>query len=277
MYRIHLFMFVFTVGLINAMIRPILEHINEYGIRESLFGGFGISFIVWFALYCSFNLLHQSTSSQINKRDIVISLIALLLLCIPSALLSWVTLSIFAGYCSFFATALHTKLRNACLIMMAIALRVPLSDLCLKLSADAFLQFDAIATLTIVKTINPEITRQGNILIGSSGHELLIMTGCSSFTNVSLALLLWFAIVRTQILVWNQNFNLYILPLCILIMSVNIFRLSMMTLSVDLYYFYHDGLGADITNTAILLIALLTALTAIHINKTSKKRTQHVS
>jgi len=270
--------FIFIMGLTNAMIRPILLHIEEFGFLHSAINGFGISFIVWFAVYCGLHLLYQDKGSTMaTSPDIAIGIITLVLLCLPSSLLSWIFLSCFAAYCSVFMPFQTTAPRHACAIILAVSLRIPISELCLRLSADTFLQFDAVATQTLLQFLDPEIIRQGNILIGSSGHELLIMTGCASFTNISLALLLWFTIVRSKITIWKHSFNLYIAPLCILVMGINIFRLSMMTLSVDLYHFYHDELGADITNVAILLIALLTALTTLHFHTYNHKGETYVS
>ena len=57
MPRNNLFMLIFAFGLANAMIRPIREHVTEFGAVDSLISGFGISFIVWFAVYCSFDLM----------------------------------------------------------------------------------------------------------------------------------------------------------------------------------------------------------------------------
>ncbi len=277
MPRLKLFSIVFAVGLINAMIRPIREHVTDFGFFDSLVGGFGISFIVWFAIYCSFDFLRKYPDQDANRKDWSLAFFTMLLLLIPSAFLSWIALSFFAGYCGFFIFQSGTAGRNACLIMLAVALRVPVSDICLKLSADALLQFDAMATLSLLNMIDPTSVRQGNIIIGSSGHELLIMTGCASFTNISLALLLWFTVVRTQILRWQPVLTLYIIPLSALVMGINIVRLSMMTLSQEQYFFYHDGLGADIINALILLGTLGIALLSIYFEKHRDRETVYVA
>lgn len=267
MPRLKLFSIVFALGLINAMIRPVREHIIEFGFVDSLIGGFGISFIVWFGIYCSFDLLRKYADQKASRNDWVMAFITMVLLLIPSASMSWIALSVFAGYCGFFVFQSATFGRNSCLIMLAIALRVPVSDICLKLSADALLQFDAMATLSLLSMVSPEAIRQGNIIIGAGGHELLIMTGCASFTNISLALLLWFTVVRTQILRYRAALTFYIVPLTIIVMGINIIRLSLMTLSQEQYFFYHEGLGAEIINALILLVALGMAFLSVYFEK----------
>lgn len=265
MPRFKLFSIVFALGLVNAMIRPIREHVIEFGFVDSLIGGFGISFIVWFGIYCSFDLLRKYSDQKASRNDWVMAFLTIVLLLIPSAFMSWIALSIFAGYCGFFVFQSATFGRNSCLIMLAVALRVPVSDICLKLSADALLQFDAMATLSLLSMVSPEATRQGNIIIGSGGHELLIMTGCASFTNISLAFLLWFTVVRAQMLCYRAALTLYIIPLTIIVMGINISRLSLMTLSQEQYFFYHDGLGAEIINALILLAALGMAFLSVYL------------
>ena len=277
MPRSNLFSIVFAIALINAMIRPVREHIIEFGFVESLPGGFGISFIVWFAIYCSFNLLRKSSDETASRNDWVMAFLTMHLLIIPSASVSWIALSFFAGYCGFFVFRAGTTGRNASLIMLAIALRIPVSDICLKLSADALLQLDAAATLSLLNLIDPTVIRQGNIIIGSGGHELFIMTGCASFTNISLALLLWFTVVRMHILRWRSVLTLAVIPLVTIVMGINIARLSMMALSQERYFFYHDGLGADIVNALVLLAALGIALLSVRFENRQNRGTAYVA
>ena len=264
MSKANLFGLVFAIGLVNAMIRPIREHMYDTGVINALLDGGGISFIVWFAIYCSFDLLLRSHPQVSQRKDWVAAFSAMFLFMIPSAFVSWIVLAVFAGYCSFVSLKPKTFARNAALVMLAVSLRVPVSDVCLKLTADVFLKFDAMATQLFAGLINPLIGREGNIIIGPEGHELFIMTGCASFTNISLALLLWFTVLRTQVLVWKRYFTLYIGPLIAVVISINIWRLSMMAFSKEYYLFYHDGLGADIVNASILLSALSIALASIY-------------
>jgi len=272
MPRHNLFALIFAIGLINAMIRPIRSDIAEFGFVDSMLGGFGISFIVWFAIFCVFDLLYRQRVEKITRNDSFATLFTLIMLMIPSAFISWIALSLFSFYGVIFAYKKPGMARNACFIMLAIALRVPVSDIVLRLTADALLQFDAIATLFVLKFIDPTAIREGNIIIGPGGHELLIMTGCASFTNISLALLLWFTVLRTQITYWRHRLTLYILPLVIMVMGVNIARLALMARSTDDYFFYHDGMGADIVNALVLVIALGMAVLSLLVEKQRKGR-----
>ena len=69
--------------------------------------------------------------------------------------------------------------------------------------------------------------------------------------------------MRAQIVRWRQSFALYIIPLIVVVMGINIMRLSLMARSREAYFFYHDGLGADIINAIILLVAMGIALIPI--------------
>ncbi len=260
MLRRDLFSFVFIAALLNAMIRPMREHIAEFGIWEGSINGFGISFIVWFAIFCSLDLLRKSSAKAFTHYDSIIAVVAMTMLVIPSAFVSWLALAFFSIYCAFFANKNAPLGRNASLIMTAVSMRIPISDICLKISADALLKFDALATLSFLKMLGIQASRQGNIIIGAEGHELLIMTGCASFTNISLALLLWFTILRANIKTWHSGLTLCVAPLIALVVGINVFRLSMMARSKELYFFYHDGLGADIISALILLTSIAMAL-----------------
>ena len=277
MSRHNLYVIVFLFGLTNAMIRPIRENILELGFFQSLLNGFGISFIVWFAIYCCFDLLFKCKNRTSNTSDWTAAFIALCSFFVPSAFMSWLMLACYASYCAFISLKKGNRSRNACLIMLAISMRVPISDVCLKLSANSLLQFDAMATLSLLQFLQADVIRQGNIIIGSEGHELLIMTGCASFTNISLALLLWFTIVRSNVRHWSHNLSFYIVPLTILVMGINISRLAMMASSKEDYFFYHDGLGADIINACILKTSLGIALLTIGFDKSRNKECRYAS
>ncbi len=245
------------------MASPAQKHITDHGIVNSITNGLGNSFIVWFSIYCSYHLLRHCPNIPAKRADWFMAFIVVMTFLIPSALTSWIALSLFSLYCGFIVFKQGSYGRNSCLIMLAISLRVPVSDICLKLFSGALLEFDAATTLYFLHIIGFQSIREGNIIIGPGGHELFIMTGCASFTNISLALLLWFSLVRSKILRWRAYLSLYIIPLVLFVMTINMARLSMMAISREQYFFYHDGIGADIVNGVILLSALVFAFLSI--------------
>ncbi|WP_343563418.1 archaeosortase/exosortase family protein [Kiloniella sp. b19] len=262
-----LFLLVLSFGLANAMLRPILESIEEFSFYSALWQGFGISFIVWFAVHVVYEQLLKSSSAPADTTSLAVSFLTLLLFLFPSSMMAWIGLGFYCFYYSFLIPALkdpdHRIFRNAVLIAMALSFRVPVSDILLKISADFFLRFDALATELLLQLYGLNTERKGNIVNIEGGHELLIMTGCASFTNISLSLLLWFTIVRSQNDYWKNSHYLFLGLLALVVFLINLVRLSLMTLSKEDYFFYHDGTGADIVDALIVVSSIVLAFACV--------------
>lgn len=270
-----LFAIVLSFGLANAMLRPMSEQIKEFGFYAALWQGFGISFIVWFAIHSIYEQLYRVTSSRADLISLLVGGVTLLFFMLPSSMVAWVALGLYCCYYAFFVPELKRPkqrvFRSASLIALALAFRVPLSDTLLKISADFLLRFDAFATEKLLAFSGFTASRTGNIVRVDGEHDLLVMTGCASFTNISLALLLWFTLVRAQGPAWKNSNYLVLGLLAVLVLMMNLVRLSLMTLSRENYFFYHEGTGADIIDALIVFVAIALAFVCILPPKETKR------
>jgi hypothetical protein len=110
-----------------------------------------------------------------------------------------------------------------------------------------------------------QLTRGGtiwydNMISTQSGHGIVLYPYCSSFHNLSLALLCWVTLTRLRYLTWRGNdFVLGGLVAGMMIL-LNTTRLYLMAFDVDAYHFWHEGIGSIIFEVGASISVLLLTL-----------------
>lgn len=98
------------------------------------------------------------------------------------------------------------------------------------------------------------------MITGADGFGIVVYDPCSSFHNVSLAVLCWITVSRWRHQnQWRQNLIMLGVVAATMILF-NLIRLSMMAWDRDLYDYLHVGAGANIFAVAASLTVLLIAL-----------------
>jgi exosortase/archaeosortase family protein len=101
---------------------------------------------------------------------------------------------------------------------------------------------------------------QDNIITGPSGFGILVYTGCSSFHNLSLALLCWVTMSRLHQENWRTRDFVTGGVVAATMILLNLVRLCLMAWNIDLFHYWHDGMGAEIFAIGASLTILLTSL-----------------
>lgn len=242
----------------NAMLPNMLQNIEQSDWFSATIHGFGQSYVIWI---CLFLVLKLSIIKQENECNISVLSSALLAtlsiaLLIPIATLSWL---VCAGMClvwrSIKSTNDSTEIASS--ILFAIAVRDPICQSFLNLFSEQILNFDAwISGLMLVMTDNPAIV-EGNTIVQPSGHTLLILTGCSVFTNLSLAFLLWISVTLYlhRVFILPDTLRALTLILCIILMNAG--RLALMAIDIHWYEFLHSDYSQELIQVLTILISLL--------------------
>jgi hypothetical protein len=135
------------------------------------------------------------------------------------------------------------------------------SQLLFRFFANPILQIDASLVSWILGT-----HRTGDIVGFADGSGfLVIMPGCSSLINVSLAFLCWVTI--SQLVCHKKSgYDLgWCLMVCISMMAVNVTRISLMGLSPWHYGTLHGRLGNAISDT--IMFALMVGLCLLGVRR----------
>jgi hypothetical protein len=255
--KFQLYALVLSVGAINAMTRPILVAVEEQGIGVAS-QGFGISFVIWASLAWATYSLFSCSNRQLTISDKFSAGIVLLALMYPVATVSWLITGLAALYWRSEINS-NQLVRSALAVFAFVAFRDPLASVALKLLATPLLNGDAILTANVMSVLGGNISRTGNLITNSEGHQLMILTGCTSYTNLSIALLAWFSWTQASVGAVISRHWVAAGLVVVTIVAINITRLALMGVGPDFYRFIHDGAGTVIVEAFMILATLFIA------------------
>lgn len=252
------------VGISNALLRPMIAAFEAQSTGSWLAEGFGINAVIWLGLILGLIRVIQNAGNA-PSTPLAITTICLLLWLTPSTALAWVGLATLCLSAVLFSQrSLGANLRAGLLILTAVALREPLCQLLLKLTISPLLTLDAWLVTSVAEWINPGYRRIDNLIVNPDGFQLLILTGCTSYANLSLILLCWISLTLYFSSTWKPAFWVHGLLLAAMSLVINILRLVVMSLDQNLYHLFHEGLGASLYGFMITALPLLFSYWSIH-------------
>lgn len=247
-----------ALSFANAIAGPVSNSIATQGIA-TLLSGAGVGLVIWIiTIWSLVTLCRTNISTSFTRIDGTLFTVVALMLLVPSATLAWFACAILALW-GYYRTPGNPVARSVLLIFIAMAARSPITTLLLSTSAQTFLHIDTWLVTAVLAPTSIEVLQVGNIIIGEDGHKLAVMTGCSSFTNVSIGLLVWFAISQATEHRISSRAALAGCAVTVAIIAINAGRLGLMAINEELYVFFHDEYGKDLFE--LLLAAATLTLT----------------
>lgn len=239
-------------GALNALVGPVLRTSHDIG-WSAVTSGFSISFVIWLSIAWSLHAIWTAERTPVTQFDRRVGMAVAIGLIIPSATIAWLTTATAAIIWHRRRDNTAIAIRSALAILVFASLRDPISAAALKLLATPFLVGDAAMVSWVLNLFADIGPRHGNIITGPNNHKLLILTGCTSYTNLSLALLGWFAITLAMLGRVGRRQLLAGLFVASSIVALNVLRLTYMGLGPDAYHFAHEGAGTVIFEATITL------------------------
>ncbi len=247
---------VMALGFANAVTGPLVKAILDHGLM-SMATGAGPGFVIWMvAGWCLWTARDIPNEKTATRADILLIAPVACMLLIPSAMVAWIACAIF-GLWGFWRFRTSPVARSVCLVFVAMALRVPTTTLLLSAASEPVLALDAVFVQAMLSLTPLETTLVGNVIVGSDGHNLAVMTGCSSFTNISMGLLAWFAMTRARFHKIPARAALAGVGVAISIVFLNVARLSLMSIDAEMYTLIHDGWGKSAFEASLVLATLV--------------------
>ncbi|MCV6589541.1 MAG: exosortase/archaeosortase family protein [Marinobacterium sp.] len=247
-----------TGAFLNALLPRALELYQQQGLVHALQESGGQSLISWGALGLVLLLLHNAQYQQTACQQAThqyLPVVLALLCCIPLASISWAVLTL-AGIWLGWQSKGNTAQKAAGMLLVALALRGPLSALMLNLFSGPLLTMDAWLSASLLQLLGESAQQVDNLVLRADGVNLLVLTGCSSVTNLSWALLLWLTVQLWLYQQLPQRAVTMALLIVALVVGINAIRLTLMTLSQTAYQLVHDGWGGELVNLVTLLLVL---------------------
>jgi exosortase/archaeosortase family protein len=221
-------------------------------------GAVGIfQFMAW---YVVFRLLGSSDPMPAARaRDFFVTAALCLAVFARTNSMVWVAATGIAIYLWFFSGG-DRKLRAGAVVLAALAVQELWGHLFFDLVAVHLLRAEAAVVGTLLDVARPGTVWLDNIVIGPEGYSVAVLAGCSSFHNLSLAMLCWLTVSRWRYQDWRPRDFAIGAAIGGTMVLFNIARICLMAWDIDLYHYWHDGTGAEIYAIGSSLTVLLMSL-----------------
>jgi hypothetical protein len=214
-------------------------------------------FMAWYVIFRLLSSSDRATAAR--SRDFLVIAALCLIVFLPTGRMVWVAATGIALYL-WLCSAGDLKLRAAGIVLAALAVQELWGHLFFQLVSFPLLRAEAAVVGTMLEAARPGTVWQDNAIMGPSGYGIVIIGPCSSFHNLSLAMLCWLTVSR----LWNQSWRVrdFVIggTIGVTMILFNVARLCLMGWNINLYHFWHDGIGAEIfaigASLTILLISL---------------------
>jgi exosortase/archaeosortase family protein len=257
--RRDLFLWVCAIIFLNQLLAAV-NQLPSAAPGQALSDLAAVSVFQIMACYAIFRLLASSDPRQVaNTRDILIALA----LCLPLFLPTTRTIKVLAlGAAVFFWIRGRgdPKLRAAGVVLGALTIQEYWGHIIFDLFALPLLRAETAVVGTLVQAARAGTVWQGNVISGPSGFGIIVYSGCSSFHNLSLAMLCWLTVSRLRNQDWRSRDLLVGCVIGATMIACNVMRLCLMAWSADLYEYWHNGLGAQIFAVGASVLVLLLSL-----------------
>jgi hypothetical protein len=200
----------------------------------------------YLAWYVIFRLLGSSDlAPAARSRDFLVTAALCLLVFLPTSRMIWVAATGIAIYL-WLVSAGDLKLRAAGIVIAALSAQELWGHVLFNLFASLLLRAETALVGTMLEAARPGTVWQDNAIMGPNGHGIIIIGSCSSFHNLSLAMLCWVTVSRLRHQDWLVHDFVIGGTIGVTMILFNVARLCLMGWNVDLYHYWHDGIGAEI-------------------------------
>ena len=239
------------LGCANGVAAKVNAAVRRIGWLDAAIGMFDVSAIVLAACAAGLWFTMCRGKQSVTPTDLVVGAIALTLIALPVGALSWLAVSGLALYILWFTNA-DVPVRRGAIILLAMTVPTLWSRLLFQFFANFILEIDASLVGWLLGT-----DQTGNMVrFVHDGGYLVILSGCSSLANMSLAFLCWITVSEWAGHRRSVKDLWWCLLVCGSVLVVNVGRMSMMGLSLQHYEALHSPIGNAATN-AIILVATL--------------------
>ena len=248
--RSDFFAALFLIACVNGLVPHVIQSVSEKGFAEALLSTFDTSVIVLLACCVGITLVFRTVSIPFVTAISLLEFPSLPSLHCPlpdqAGLVLRVSLSI-----SLYARNLSRRLRGT-IILLTTSFSMFWSPLFFAFLCKPILDFDAALTAWLTGTL-----RIGNMVrfADNSGY-LVVFPACSSFANVSLAVLT--SVVINQSVGHRSSMRdiFWCFLACAAVVAVNVSRLSLMTTDMHHFEMVHNQWGNAIANVVILILII---------------------
>jgi exosortase/archaeosortase family protein len=257
--RRDLFLWVCAILFFNQLLGAVSElpSASPLSLLTDLAGSSVFQIMAWYAI---FRLLASSDSKPVAEMSDVLIALAL---CLPLFLPTTRTMKVIALGAAVFCWLRgrnDPKLRSAGIVLGALAIQEYWGHIVFDLFALPLLRAETAVVGTLVHALRAGTEWQGNVITAPSGFSIIVYSACSSFHNLSLAMLCWLTVSRLRNQTWRRGDFLTACLIGAAMIACNVTRLCLMAWGPDLYEYWHDGPGAQVFAVGASAMVLVLSL-----------------
>ena len=257
--RAELFSALFLLGCANGLAARVGQSITEHdGWLVAVLATFKISIIIFGACFAGVSLFFRERlaafgriEDTVRTSDFVVAAFFVMLVLLPISPLSWLAVTMLSLYILLFTNTQEAGRRGATILL---ATTVPMlwSPLAFDFFAKIVLEREASVIGWLLST-----HQSGNMVeFADHSANLVILPGCSSLANVSLAFLCW--VTLSQFVAHKRRARdvLWCLLICASVVAINVTRVALMGLNISFYNAIHNAIGDTIANAIVFSLTV---------------------
>jgi len=222
-----------------------------------------LNYIYWLACYAVIYRLWLSDSAIPATRFelglvLAIGVAVLLASFLPYRMATGLLATITAGYL-LFAQGGDRNLKAAGAVLLALSAQLVWGPALFQFFTPELLRADGAIVGAILSWLRPDIVWSGTSFLGPDDHAISLIGGCSSFNNVSTAVLACVTVAMLARTEWVWRDIVTIAVAAVAMIVVNATRICLLAWSGPSHLFWHDGAGATILGVAETLLVLAIA------------------
>ena len=221
------------------------------------------NYIYWLACYAVIYRLYNSDGTVRATRfdcclALAIGLSIFLSSFLPYRFATGLLATLTAGY---FLTAQggDRNLKAAGAVLLALSAHLVWGPIIFQFFTPELLRADAALVGEILTSLRPDIIWRGTNFQTPDGHSIVLVGGCSSFNNVSTAVLGCATIAMMTRTQWIRRDITTVAIASVVMILANAARLCLIAWSSSAHLFWHNGVGEQILAISQTVIILLVA------------------
>jgi exosortase/archaeosortase family protein len=150
-------------------------------------------------------------------------------------------------------------LKAAGAVLLAVSTQLVWGPIFFQFFTPELLQADAALVGSALMALRPDVVWSGTAFFAPDGHAVWLIAACSSFNNVSSAVLACVAVAMLRRNEWIRRDIRTIIIASVVMILINSLRICLFVWSKEYRVFWHDGAGAQILAIAQTLVVLAIA------------------
>lgn len=255
--RRDLFLWLCAIIVFNQLLAGQLQSASAGRLIAELAAASVFQIMAWFAIFRLLSLSDRTEAAEI--WDVLIALALCLPLFLPTARTIKV-LALGAAVFIYLRGRSDPKLRAAGVVLAALTIQEYWGNIVFDMFALPLLRAETAVVGTLMHALRAGTVWHGNIISGPSGFGIIVYSGCSSFHNLSLAMLCWLTVSRIRNQDWRPRDFLTGLAIGAAMIACNVVRLCLMAWNAGSYEYWHNGAGAQtfavVASVMVLVLSL---------------------